>query len=208
MTPCWLVNSTTACETRSALASARRARRSRRPPRPRRLRQRPRPRASPCAGPSARRCQASPGNDHAELLDELLHRALQVLVEEELRVVEARAHNALVAGDDGIGDLRVGVRDDDELTGKLALGVENREIALLESMESQIISCGHAEELLVEGADEHGRPLAEVHDLVEYAGRRVHVAAGRSASIAAMPSRMAASRASTPSTYESLSTCS
>ena len=116
--------------------------------------------------------------DDAEALDELLHRALQVLVEEELRVVEARAHDALVAGDDGIGDLRVGVRDDHELTSKLALGVENRKIALVGEHGLADNLLRHAEELLVEGADKHGRPLAEVHDLVEDAGGRVHVAAG------------------------------
>ena len=37
------------------------------------------------------------GVDDAQALDELLHRAPEVLLEEELGVVKARAHDALVA---------------------------------------------------------------------------------------------------------------
>ena len=104
--------------------------------------------------------------------------ALEVLVEEELGVVEARAHDALVAGDDGVGNLRVGVGHDHELAGELALGVEDREITLIGEHGLADNLLRNAEELLVELADEHGRPLAEVDDLVEDARGGVHVATG------------------------------
>ena len=56
--------------------------------------------------------------DRPKAGDKVLHRVLQVLVIEELGVVEARANDLLVAGDNGVGDARVGVRDDHELAGE------------------------------------------------------------------------------------------
>ena len=102
---------------------------------------------------------------------------LQVLLIEELRVIETCTHDALVAVDDRIGDLGVCVRDDDELTRELSVLVVDREVALVREHGLADDLMRDLEELLVELADKHGRPLAEVDDLIERALRHVHVGA-------------------------------
>ena len=98
---------------------------------------------------------------------------LEVLVVEELCVVEAWAHDALVAGAHGVVDPGVGVGDDDELAGERPVRGIDGEVALVLEHRLDDDLVRHGEELLVEGPHHDGRPLAEVDDLVEDALRRV-----------------------------------
>ena len=60
---------------------------------------------------------------------------------------------------------RVAVGHDDEVVGELAVRVVQREVALVHEHGVDDDLLGDAQELLVEGAHEHGGLLAEVHDL-------------------------------------------
>ena len=105
--------------------------------------------------------------DAHEALAEGVERDLEVLLVEELGVVEAGANDALVAVDDRGARGGVGVGDHDEGARELAILVVGREVALVGEHRLANDLVRHGEELLVEVADEHCGPLAEVHDLVE-----------------------------------------
>ena len=100
-------------------------------------------------------------------LAEVLERHLEILIIEELGVIQTGADDALVAVDDGGGVLGAAVADHDELAGQLALGVVDGEIALVGEHRLADDLVRDMQELLVERAHEDGRPLAEVHDLIE-----------------------------------------
>ena len=116
--------------------------------------------------------------DLGQTLTELIERDLQILLVEELGVVQTGAHDALVAVDHALGVLGLAVRDDHELTRQLALTVIDREVALVgeHGLANDLVR--DLEELLVEGTDEHRRPLAEVDDLLKDLLGRVDVATG------------------------------
>lgn len=117
--------------------------------------------------------------DHfIEAIDVGIQRHLQILVVEELRVVEAGGHHALVAVDDGVLMGRVAVGDDDELVGELAVGVVQREVALVHEHGVDDDLLGNLQELLVEGAHHGGGVLGEVDDLGERLGRQIGGEAG------------------------------
>ena len=112
-------------------------------------------------------------DDLVQALDEVVHGNLEVLVIEELRVVETRPDDALVAVDDRLGDLGACVGDDDELAGERALRVIDGEVALVGEHGLADDLVGYLQELLVEGSHEHRRVLAQVHDLAVGALGRV-----------------------------------
>ena len=103
---------------------------------------------------------------------------LEVLLVEELRVVEAGAHHALVTVDDGGGALGVAVRDDDELVRQLARGIVEREVTLMHEHGVDDDLLGHLQKLLVEGGDERLRVLGEVYHLEQRLGGKVGREAG------------------------------
>ena len=115
--------------------------------------------------------------DLGQTLTELVEGDLQILLVEELGVVQAGAHDALVTIDHALGVLGLAVRDDHELTRQLALTVIDREVALVgeHGLANDLVR--NLEELFIEGADEHRRPLAEVDDLLEDLLGRINVAA-------------------------------
>ena len=113
-----------------------------------------------------------------QTLTELIEGDLQVLLVEELSVVQTGAHDALVAVDHALGVLGLAVGDDHELTRELTLAVIDREVALIGEHGLADDLVRDLEELLVEGTDEHRRPLAEVDDLFEDLLGRINMAAG------------------------------
>ena len=117
-------------------------------------------------------------SDLGQALTKLVERDLQILLVEELGVIQACAHDALVAVDHALGILGLAVGDDHELTRKLALAVIDREVALVGEHGLADDLVRDLEELLVEGTDEHRRPLAEVDDLFEDLLGRIDMAAG------------------------------
>lgn len=116
--------------------------------------------------------------DLGQTLTELVEGDLQILLVEELGVVRAGAHDALIAVDHALGILGLAVGDDHKLTRQLALAVIDREVALIGEHRLADDLVRDLEELLIEGADEHRRPLAEVDDLLKDLLRRIDVAAG------------------------------
>ena len=113
-----------------------------------------------------------------QTLAELVEGDLQVLLVEELGIVQTGTHNALVAVDHALGVLGLAVGDDHELTRELALAVIDREVALVGEHGLADNLVRDLEELLIEGTDEHRRPLAEVNDLLEDLLGRIDMAAG------------------------------
>ena len=113
-----------------------------------------------------------------QTLTELVEGDLQVLLVEELCVVQTGAHDALVTVDHALGVLGLAVGDDHKLTRELTLAVIDREVALVgeHGLADDIVR--DLEELLIEGTDEHRRPLAEVDDLFEDLLGRIDMAAG------------------------------
>ena len=109
---------------------------------------------------------------------ELVEGDLQVLLVEELGVVQTGTHDALVAVDHALGVLGLAVGDDHELTRQFAFAVIDREVALIGEHGLADDLVRDLEELLIEGTDEHRRPLTEVDDLLEDLLRRIDVAAG------------------------------
>ena len=116
--------------------------------------------------------------DLGQTLAELVEGDLQVLLVEELGIVQTGTHNALVAVDHALGVLGLAVGDDHELTRELALAVIDREVALVGEHGLADDLVRDLEELLIEGTDEHRRPLAEVDDLLKDLLGRIDVAAG------------------------------
>lgn len=113
-----------------------------------------------------------------QTLTEFVEGDLQVLLVEELCVVQTGAHDALVAVDHALGVLGLAVGDDHELTRELALAVIDREVALVGEHGLADDLVRDLEELLIEGTDEHRRPLAEVDNLLEDLLGRIDMAAG------------------------------
>ena len=99
-----------------------------------------------------------------EALNVIFERALQVFVVEELRVVKASGHDALVAVDDVRFELRIAVRGDEELIRKRSIGVEQREIALMNEHGVNGDFLRNRQEQLVELAHHNRGELGEVHD--------------------------------------------
>ena len=113
-----------------------------------------------------------------QTLTELVEGDLQVLLVEELSVVQTGAHDALVTVDHALGILGLAVGDDHELTRQLALAVIDREVALVGEHGLADDLVRDLEELLIEGTDEHRRPLAEVDNLLKDLLGRIDMAAG------------------------------
>ena len=116
--------------------------------------------------------------DLGQTLAELVEGDLQVLLVEELGVVQTGAHDALVAVDHALGILGLAVGNDHELTRELALAVIDREVALVGEHGLADNLVRDLEKLLIEGTDEHRRPLAEVNDLLKDLLGRIDMAAG------------------------------
>ena len=116
--------------------------------------------------------------DLGQTLAELVEGDLQVLLVEELGIVQTGTHNALVAVDHALGVLGLAIGDDHELTCELALAVIDREVALVGEHGLADDLVRDLEELLIEGTDEHRRPLAEVDDLLKDLLGRIDMAAG------------------------------
>ena len=116
--------------------------------------------------------------DLGQTLAELVEGDLQVLLVEELGVVQTGAHDALVAVNHALGILGLAVGNDHELTRELALAVIDREVALVGEHGLADNLVRDLEELLIEGTDEHRRPLAEVNNLLEDLLGRIDMAAG------------------------------
>ena len=116
--------------------------------------------------------------DLGQTLAELVEGDLQVLLVEELGVVQTGAHDALVAVNHALGILGLAVGNDHELTRELALAVIDREVALVGEHGLADDLVRDLEELLIEGTDEHRRPLAEVDNLLEDLLGRIDMAAG------------------------------
>ena len=113
-----------------------------------------------------------------QALTELVEGDLQVLLVEELSVVQTGAHDALVTVDHSLGVLGLAVGNDHELTRELAFAVIDREVALVGEHGLADDLVRDLEKLLVEGTDEHRRPLAEVDDLLKDLLGRIDMAAG------------------------------
>jgi hypothetical protein len=94
-------------------------------------------------------------------------RLLAILVEEELGVGQTRAHDALVALDDGARVGRTDVADDEELVGQLGRSVEQREILLVGLHRQDEAFLRHGEEVLLELAGQHVGAFDEAADLVQ-----------------------------------------
>ncbi len=116
--------------------------------------------------------------DLGQTLAKLVEGDLQVLLVEELGVVQTGAHDTLVTVDHALGILGLAVGNDHELTRELALAVIDREVALVGEHGLADDLVRDLEELLIEGTDEHRRPLAEVDDLLKDLLGRVDMAAG------------------------------
>ena len=116
--------------------------------------------------------------DLGQTLAELVEGDLQVLLVEELGVVQTGAHDALVAVNHALGILGLAVGNDHELTRELALAVIDREVALVGEHGLADNLVRDLEKLLIEGTDEHRRPLAEVNDLLKDLLGRIDMAAG------------------------------
>ena len=106
-------------------------------------------------------------NDLGEPFDTRLQCLLAVLVEEELGIGQARAHDPLVAANHCTGIGRADVADHQELVGQLAGGVEQREVLLVGLHRQNQALLRHVEELRVELADQHVRTLDQTGDFVE-----------------------------------------
>ena len=103
-------------------------------------------------------------HDGVEAFNVIFERALQVFVVEELRVVKASSHDALVAVDDVRFELRIAIRGDKELIRKRSIGVEQREIALVHKHGVNSDFLRNRQEQLVELAHHNRGELGEVHD--------------------------------------------
>ncbi len=106
-------------------------------------------------------------DDLVERRNARLERALPVLVEEELRVGQARPDDALVAFDDARRVGRRDVADDEEAVGEPAVRLEQRKVLLVRLHRQDQAFRRHGEELRVELAGEHVRPLDQRGDFVE-----------------------------------------
>ena len=102
-------------------------------------------------------------HDRVKLFDVGFERLLQVLFVEELGVVQAGAHDALVAVANGVGAGRVAVAHDDEAVGELVVGVVKREVALVHEHRVDDDLFGYLQELFVERAAQGCGVFGKVH---------------------------------------------
>ena len=115
----------------------------------------------------ALRAQLVVVHDLGQALHTAFQRLLAVLVEEELGVGQARAHHALVAADHRAGVGRRDVAHHQEAVGQPALRVQQREVLLVGLHGQDQAFLRHAQELLVEAADQHVGALDQGCDLVQ-----------------------------------------
>ncbi len=94
-------------------------------------------------------------------------RLLAVLVKEEFRIGQTRAHHALVAADDRAGVGRRDVADHQEFVGELAGGVEQRKVFLVGLHCQNQALLRYIEKLFLELANEHIGALDQRGDFVE-----------------------------------------
>ncbi|MNX84839.1 hypothetical protein D3C86_1166540 [compost metagenome] len=114
--------------------------------------------------------------DHvAELRHARGQRLLAILVEEELGVRQARAHHALVAGDDRLGRLGGQVRHDQEAVAQVAGGVGQREILLVGLHGQDQAFLRHGQEGFLEVAGIDHRPLDQRVHFVQQGVRHDHL---------------------------------
>ncbi len=92
---------------------------------------------------------------------------LLVGLEEKACVGQPRADHALIARDDVLRVGKAHVRNDQELVGELAGGVEQREILLILPHGQDQAFLRYAEKLGLEFPDVHGRQLDQSRDFVE-----------------------------------------
>ena len=103
-----------------------------------------------------------------ELGQAVLERQLEVGLVEELRIAQAGADDALIAGDDrGAAIGRDVVGGQQEFVGELALAVAQAEAFLVGADGGDDHFLGHREEALVERAHHHHRPFDEAGDFLE-----------------------------------------
>ncbi len=95
---------------------------------------------------------------------------LAVLLEEELRIGQARAHHALVAFDDRAGIGRRDIADDQETVGELARRVEQRKVFLVGLHREDEALLRHGEKGRIELAQQHVRALDQSSNFVEQRG--------------------------------------
>ena len=118
-------------------------------------------------------------DDVAEAFDAALQRLLAVLVVEELRVGQTRAHDAGVAGADRFAAvLGFELRDEEEAVHQTARGVAHREVLLVELHREDEALFGNREELLFEAAFVDDRPFRERGDFSEKVLGEDHFGAG------------------------------
>ena len=106
-------------------------------------------------------------HDVRELRHALGERLLLVLLEEELRIGEARAHDALVAFDDLARRLRLDVRHDQEARAQLAGDVGQREILLVGLHREDQAFLRDLQEFVLEAARVDDRPFDQRRHFVE-----------------------------------------
>ena len=96
-----------------------------------------------------------------------LERFLAILIEEELRVSEPRAHDALVALDHRARIVGPDVADDEELVGQRRRGIEQRKVLLVGLHRQDQALRRHVEELRLELAQQHVGPLDQRSHFIE-----------------------------------------
>ena len=118
-----------------------------------------------CAG--SLRAQLVVVDDVGQQRQTRCQRLLLVLLEEELGVGQARAHDALVAADDVFWRVRLDVGDDQEARAQLAFAVGQGEVFLVRLHGEDQAFLRHGQEFLLEVAFIHDRPFDQGRHFVE-----------------------------------------
>ena len=106
-------------------------------------------------------------------------RRLQVVIEEELGVGEARTDHAFITLADLVRITALDVGDADEMFGQLAVRIEHREELLVRLHRHDQRFLRHAQEVTLEGAGDADRPLDQVlHFVDQFLAQTRHAAAG------------------------------
>ncbi len=106
-----------------------------------------------------------------QALVETFELLLLVLLEEELGVGQARAHDLLVTGDDLCRVLGLDVGHGDEARQQLAVRIEQAEILLVVLHGADQRFLRHLEEAFLEGADQRHRPFHQRSDFIQQCRR-------------------------------------